>query len=213
MKITEKGQITIPLAVREQLGLLPHTEVEFLVRDGEAVLRKAEEAYEYPVHEEAFRNGLAGLEGRKLQFVLLQIVEPEINQVVLAFEESAFAVHGAVGGEVLQIVPMAEPFSCEAGPATWWEVFQPAVRFEGCAVAQARAIGEAWNGHGLELCFEGHTSESLIISSIDSRPAPGGFGDCLRVGVAKYHYCREEEKSVPIDLRSARFRGLFHELP
>jgi antitoxin PrlF len=29
MRITSKGQVTIPIAIREQAGLLPHTEVEF----------------------------------------------------------------------------------------------------------------------------------------------------------------------------------------
>jgi bifunctional DNA-binding transcriptional regulator/antitoxin component of YhaV-PrlF toxin-antitoxin module len=32
MKITSKGQVTIPQAVREQARLLPHCEVEFEVR-------------------------------------------------------------------------------------------------------------------------------------------------------------------------------------
>lgn len=41
MKITTKGQVTIPQEVRERLGLLPHTEVEFEVRGDAAVLRKA----------------------------------------------------------------------------------------------------------------------------------------------------------------------------
>ena len=36
MRITTKGQVTIPQAIREQAGLLPHTEVEF-VFDGELV--------------------------------------------------------------------------------------------------------------------------------------------------------------------------------
>lgn len=40
MKVTAKGQVTIPLAVCERLGLLPNTEVEFLLRDGHAILRK-----------------------------------------------------------------------------------------------------------------------------------------------------------------------------
>jgi AbrB family looped-hinge helix DNA binding protein len=31
MKITTKGQVTIPVEIREKLGLLPHTEVEFEV--------------------------------------------------------------------------------------------------------------------------------------------------------------------------------------
>ena len=29
MRITAKGQVTIPLAIREKAGLMPHTEVEF----------------------------------------------------------------------------------------------------------------------------------------------------------------------------------------
>ena len=36
MRITSKGQVTIPQAVREQVGLLPETEVEFVV-EGDAV--------------------------------------------------------------------------------------------------------------------------------------------------------------------------------
>jgi antitoxin PrlF len=42
MRITSKGQVTIPKALRDELGLLPGTEVEF-VRDGEGarVRRKA----------------------------------------------------------------------------------------------------------------------------------------------------------------------------
>jgi AbrB family looped-hinge helix DNA binding protein len=35
MRITSKGQVTIPIEIRERLGLLPGTEVEFDV-DGEA---------------------------------------------------------------------------------------------------------------------------------------------------------------------------------
>jgi AbrB family looped-hinge helix DNA binding protein len=41
MRITVKGQVTIPLEVREALGLLPHTEVDFVVIGKEARLRKA----------------------------------------------------------------------------------------------------------------------------------------------------------------------------
>ncbi|WP_160122288.1 AbrB/MazE/SpoVT family DNA-binding domain-containing protein [Rhodovarius lipocyclicus] len=36
MRITSKGQVTIPAAIREQAGLLPDTEVEFEF-DGKAV--------------------------------------------------------------------------------------------------------------------------------------------------------------------------------
>jgi AbrB family looped-hinge helix DNA binding protein len=41
MRITSKGQVTIPVEIRERLGLLPDSEVEFVV-DGNAVrIRKA----------------------------------------------------------------------------------------------------------------------------------------------------------------------------
>jgi AbrB family looped-hinge helix DNA binding protein len=36
VRITSKGQVTIPQEIREQAGLLPHTEVDF-VYDGKAV--------------------------------------------------------------------------------------------------------------------------------------------------------------------------------
>ena len=36
MRITSKGQVTIPIHIREQAGLFPHTEVLFRF-DGEAV--------------------------------------------------------------------------------------------------------------------------------------------------------------------------------
>lgn len=36
MRVTSKGQVTIPQEIRERAGLLPHTEVEF-VYDGKTV--------------------------------------------------------------------------------------------------------------------------------------------------------------------------------
>jgi len=39
MRITSKGQVTIPQEIREQLGLHPNTEVEFTVERGRALLR------------------------------------------------------------------------------------------------------------------------------------------------------------------------------
>ena len=38
MRISSKGQVTIPQHIREELGLHPNTEVEFSVEDGRAVL-------------------------------------------------------------------------------------------------------------------------------------------------------------------------------
>ena len=41
MRITSKGQVTIPIEIREKLGLLPDTEVEFEIVGDEARIRKA----------------------------------------------------------------------------------------------------------------------------------------------------------------------------
>jgi AbrB family looped-hinge helix DNA binding protein len=44
MTVTEKGQVTIPLAIREALGIRPASEVEFALEGDHAVLRKKEQA-------------------------------------------------------------------------------------------------------------------------------------------------------------------------
>jgi AbrB family looped-hinge helix DNA binding protein len=42
MKITTKGQVTIPQAVREQAGLHPHSEVSFeVLASGDVLMRRA----------------------------------------------------------------------------------------------------------------------------------------------------------------------------
>ncbi len=40
MQITSKGQVTIPQEIRNRLGLLPHTEVEFEIVGNSARIRK-----------------------------------------------------------------------------------------------------------------------------------------------------------------------------
>lgn len=40
MRVTRKGQVTIPLAMRERVGILPDTEVEFSVHRDTVILRK-----------------------------------------------------------------------------------------------------------------------------------------------------------------------------
>ena len=41
MRVTSKGQVTIPIEIRERFGIMPNTEVRFIVRDGVVVLEKA----------------------------------------------------------------------------------------------------------------------------------------------------------------------------
>ena len=40
MRITSKGQVTIPVAIRERAGLMPNTEVEFVYEGGDVVIRR-----------------------------------------------------------------------------------------------------------------------------------------------------------------------------
>ena len=40
MRITSKGQVTIPQEIREKLGLLPHSEVEFEIVGDSVRMRK-----------------------------------------------------------------------------------------------------------------------------------------------------------------------------
>lgn len=42
MRITSKGQVTIPQAIRDRYGLFPDTEVDFVERDGVVVVQLAE---------------------------------------------------------------------------------------------------------------------------------------------------------------------------
>lgn len=41
IQVTSKGKVTIPQDIRTQLGLLPHTEVEFELAGDHARIRKA----------------------------------------------------------------------------------------------------------------------------------------------------------------------------
>jgi antitoxin PrlF len=42
MKITSKGQVTIPKGIRDEFGLLPGTEIQFIVEAGQVKVRKLE---------------------------------------------------------------------------------------------------------------------------------------------------------------------------
>jgi len=46
MRITSKGQVTIPQDIRTRFGLLPHTEVEFVIEDDHIIVQKAKSSYD-----------------------------------------------------------------------------------------------------------------------------------------------------------------------
>ena len=63
MKVTTKGQVTIPVRVREYLGIVPHTDVDFLIRDDQVVLVKTDEV---PATDRSRFDGMRGLFRGKL---------------------------------------------------------------------------------------------------------------------------------------------------
>ena len=42
MRITTKGQVTIPMEIREKMGFLPDTEVEFVMEGNSVLLKRIE---------------------------------------------------------------------------------------------------------------------------------------------------------------------------
>jgi AbrB family looped-hinge helix DNA binding protein len=60
MKITTKGQVTIPLEIREKLGFLPNTEVEFRIVGDSIRLRKVHRARGEGARGQAVVNALRG---------------------------------------------------------------------------------------------------------------------------------------------------------
>jgi AbrB family looped-hinge helix DNA binding protein len=57
MRVTSKGQVTIPRDIRRRLGIGPQTEVEFVVEGNNVVLRKAKGA---PSHGKRLVEALRG---------------------------------------------------------------------------------------------------------------------------------------------------------
>jgi AbrB family looped-hinge helix DNA binding protein len=65
VRITSKGQVTIPMAIREQLGLLPNTEVEFEI-DRDAVRVKKASAPSRPDRGQALIQHMRGRGTRRI---------------------------------------------------------------------------------------------------------------------------------------------------
>jgi AbrB family looped-hinge helix DNA binding protein len=60
MRVTDKGQVTIPQDIRERAGLMPGTDVEFVEENGRVVIRKAEGKGKKPTRGEEIVARLRG---------------------------------------------------------------------------------------------------------------------------------------------------------
>ena len=54
-KITSKGKISVPAAVRKRLDLGPGTRIEWVERNGEIIVRRASRFTSKEIHEAVFR--------------------------------------------------------------------------------------------------------------------------------------------------------------
>jgi AbrB family looped-hinge helix DNA binding protein len=61
MRVTEKGQVTIPKPIRDRLGISPGSEVEFVERDSVVVLEKRES--KAPQESKTFEEWAASVAG------------------------------------------------------------------------------------------------------------------------------------------------------
>ena len=60
MKVTTKGQVTIPARIREYLDIAPHSDVDFHINGGAVVLVKHKDADEHGGRFAALRGVLKG---------------------------------------------------------------------------------------------------------------------------------------------------------
>ena len=60
MKVTTKGQVTIPARVREYLGIAPHSDVDFRITEGNVVLVKDKTGHGTGARFSALRGVLKG---------------------------------------------------------------------------------------------------------------------------------------------------------
>ncbi|RIX98752.1 AbrB/MazE/SpoVT family DNA-binding domain-containing protein [Aureimonas flava] len=63
MRVTEKGQVTIPKPIRDKLGIGPGSEVEFVDRDGFVEVVRLDEADAKQRRREQVRKALEAMRG------------------------------------------------------------------------------------------------------------------------------------------------------
>lgn len=77
IKVSEKGQVTLPAELRRELGFSPRSRLEVEVRDGEMILRRVRTAEElYGIFAEY---AIPGMTHEKERELMMQAVTKEAN--------------------------------------------------------------------------------------------------------------------------------------
>ena len=144
--------------------------------------------YEYKKYIKESCKLLPELEGAIVSQILVNIVDPEFNVVFLKTDKGVFSLQGEMGAEYLgvrKLDSMPEQTDDEGYIICPYKAFEC---FVGKKIIQAHQIGEAWNGHGFELCFDNMPDKTMIVQSIYTGDKPEEFEDCLRLGVGNYQF-------------------------
>ena|SRR5688572_28568447 len=145
------------------------------------------DSFGYGAREAHFRGMLKTFVGSRLTAVRVEVLYGQLNQVFLRLNERVVSIHGDIGGEVLKIVDTDS--LPELGiPYEGKMIWQPtqAEPFIGKLIAAARVVGEAWDGHGLELAFERESTRTILITSVESPENDTQTHDALRVAFTNY---------------------------
>jgi hypothetical protein len=149
--------------------------------------------YNYPKLIEESSALMPVLVGKTLiSSVLINVVEPEFNVVYLNLDNEYFSIQGEIGGEYLGIHRLTELPEITDQDGYIISAYEPYDIFIGRKVLQIRQVGEAWNGHGYELSFEGIPNTTMIIQSMDVKGCPDDLVDCLRIGFGNYQLTYEK---------------------
>ncbi|OGV43464.1 MAG: hypothetical protein A2X48_02195 [Lentisphaerae bacterium GWF2_49_21] len=126
--------------------------------------------------------------GAVVKEIRVNIVDPEFNVVYLQTDKGVFAIQGEIGGEYLGIY-LLEVLPEITNQNGYMIVSYPVYDcFIGRRICEVHQIGEAWKGHGIEICFETIPERTLIVQSIYSGDKPKDCEDCLRLGMGVYEF-------------------------
>ena len=137
MRITSKGQVTIPQAIREKAGLLPNTEVEFEMKGGRVLLRPAAK----PAARAQQAIGITEAPGFETMTLLSAeraggAYEPELVQRFLSHAERfREGLDGPVDREtILALEPLPHAMLDEAGVPVFFEHRLAEVKKDGARI-------------------------------------------------------------------------------
>jgi len=142
--------------------------------------------YDYAGREARFRDTVRTFVGCRLTAVRVHVLHGKINQVFLGLDERVVSVQGDVGGEVLKIVEANRlpELGIDEDSMIWQP--PPAEPLIGCFISAARVVGETWNGHGMELALKGHSTKTILISSMENAENDTQVHDALRIAFPNY---------------------------